>query len=74
MFSDGAIEQKGADGEPFGLGRLVEISAAASGAMGDVTGICEALERYSPTGVMSDDLTVASVEWLRATADEAGGS
>lgn len=64
LFSDGLIEQPNPEGEMFGLGRAMEALASATTAAEDVRVLVEAVRAHAQTDELSDDLTVASNEFL----------
>lgn len=64
IYSDGVIEQRGAGGELFGQDRLVRSLSAASSAGEQTRAVFAALAAFSGTLTLSDDATVAVVDYL----------
>lgn len=64
VYSDGVIEQRGAGGELFGQQRLIEALLPQS-SPGDLTrAVFTALAAFSGTLTLSDDATVAVIDYL----------
>jgi sigma-B regulation protein RsbU (phosphoserine phosphatase) len=63
LFSDGIVEQRNAEGEQFGRGRLEAILAQSSNATDDASRVFDALLEFARTPSLDDDATIAGVEW-----------
>ncbi|MCA9309666.1 MAG: SpoIIE family protein phosphatase [Phycisphaerales bacterium] len=61
LFSDGVTEQARADGERFGLDRVLSVLRYSEGERGDVAGVVKALFEFSEAEHLDDDVTVASI-------------
>ncbi len=61
-YSDGVTDARGAEGEFFGIERLREVLASASGDPDEVVGaVLAAVERFTNAGPQYDDLTLVAV-------------
>ncbi len=67
LFSDGAVEQKGAGADMFGIDRLAAVLNPCSGAQADVESVFTALNAHAGGWSFTDDTTVASIERLSKT-------
>lgn len=64
LFSDGLVEQPDPSGDMFGIERAIEALADTTSADEDVAALVRALRAHAQTDDLSDDLTVASNEFL----------
>jgi serine phosphatase RsbU (regulator of sigma subunit) len=63
LFSDGVVEQRSPNGEPFGVDRVREGVEQCRSASEDVERIFARLVSFAGTEALDDDTTMASVEW-----------
>ena len=64
IYSDGILEARGKDRELFGEERLLAAAAAAPrGASGLLSGVHEAVERFTRDAPQADDMTMVSLSW-----------
>ncbi len=61
LFSDGVVEQCGADGSIFGLQRIFDSLAPSADPTRDVANLFADLERFASTPAFTDDVTIASI-------------
>lgn len=72
LYSDGLLEQRSPQGEPFGKERVFAAIAGARGTVqDDVDALFEAVRRFAGTDLLDDDATAASVEILGEAVAEA---
>lgn len=64
IYSDGVIEQRGAGGELFGKERLITAVSGAATAGEQTRAVFAALAAFSGTLTLSDDATVAVVDYV----------
>lgn len=64
LFSDGAVEQKGASADMFGLDRLGKVLSASTDTQTDVESVFTALQAHAGSWNFTDDTTVASITRL----------
>ncbi len=62
LYSDGLVEQPDKAGDRFGNARLANVIAGSASIDGDVSGVFEALERFTGSDRFADDTTIASIE------------
>ncbi|OGL60031.1 MAG: hypothetical protein A3J27_12840 [Candidatus Tectomicrobia bacterium RIFCSPLOWO2_12_FULL_69_37] len=64
IYSDGILEARGKDRELFGEERLLAAAAGAPrGASGLLSGVHEAVERFTRDAPQADDMTMVSLSW-----------
>ncbi|MEN8148461.1 MAG: SpoIIE family protein phosphatase [Planctomycetota bacterium] len=63
LFSDGVVEQRSPNGEPFGVERVRAEVCASGSASEDVERLFSSLVDFAGTEALDDDTTAASVEW-----------
>ncbi|MCW5777518.1 MAG: SpoIIE family protein phosphatase [Phycisphaeraceae bacterium] len=63
VFSDGVVEQPSPEGQEFGLDRILATLADADSTDAEVNSLFEAVRRFAGTDNLSDDVTVASLEY-----------
>ncbi|MBI3128166.1 MAG: SpoIIE family protein phosphatase [Candidatus Tectomicrobia bacterium] len=64
IYSDGILEARGKDRELFGEERLLAAAAAAPrGASGLLSGVHQAVERFTQDEPQADDMTMVSLSW-----------
>lgn len=61
LLSDGLVEQKSPDGEPFGVSRLLEALGSCADEGEDVERALAALSEHARSESFTDDVTIASV-------------
>lgn len=64
LYSDGLLEQTGRDRKAFGVDHLIEAVRAANGPDEDLQSIFREAAKLGAADAVTDDLTVASVEYL----------
>lgn len=72
LYSDGVVEQPAGGSsdvraEAFGAGRIIAAIASAENPQHDVTMLIRAVQRHAAADVFHDDLTIASVQYVRGT-------
>jgi len=73
LFSDGVVEQCGADGDAFGLPRILDSLAPTADPARDVANLFADLERFASTPAFTDDVTIASIALDQPAAPASGG-
>jgi len=63
LFSDGVVEQRSPNGEPFGVERVRAGIEACASSNEDVERLFARLVSFAGTEALDDDTTLASVEW-----------
>ncbi len=63
LFSDGVVEQRSPNGEPFGVERVRAEVETCNTASEDVERLFSSLVAFAGTEALDDDTTAASVEW-----------
>lgn len=73
LYSDGVVEQRSPEDEPFGLDRVIELVNRSTSAVEDVRSVLAAVDAFAGRSDLSDDTTVASIEIAPAPAGTRDG-